>query len=225
MSIVGTRPPLISETNLYEPRHKVRLAIKPGITGMWQVSGRSDITDFEEVVRLDKEYIENWDIGLDIKILLKTVMVANNFVSYASLVAIAINSMACRYISVSYNSNRIEEAKSYFCSVFIANCFLYGIIVVLSILFIGKIELIISISPELVLQVTEQLKILTIFFTVPYAGIIAYGKDFLKLWLRATEYTESQYTEIYVLMILVLLDIIISLCCIFSLDFHTILIV
>ena len=78
---------------------------------------------------------------------------ANNFVSYASLVAIAINSMACRYISVSYNSNRIEEAKSYFCSVFIANCFLYGIIVVLSILFIGKIELIISISPELVLQV------------------------------------------------------------------------
>lgn len=52
MSIVGTRPPLISETNLYEPHHKVRLAIKPGITGMWQVSGRSDITDFEEVVRL-----------------------------------------------------------------------------------------------------------------------------------------------------------------------------
>lgn len=42
MSIVGTRPPLISETNLYEPRHKARLAIKPGITGMWQVSGRSD---------------------------------------------------------------------------------------------------------------------------------------------------------------------------------------
>lgn len=56
---------MISETNLYEPHHKVRLAIKPGITGMWQVSGRSDITDFEEVVRLDKEYIENWNIGLD----------------------------------------------------------------------------------------------------------------------------------------------------------------
>lgn len=75
MSIVGTRPPLISETNLYEPRHKVRLAIKPGITGMWQVSGRSDITDFEEVVKLDKEYIENWDISLDIRILVKTVLV------------------------------------------------------------------------------------------------------------------------------------------------------
>lgn len=57
MSIVGTRPPLISETNLYEFHHRARLAIKPGITGMWQVSGRSDITDFEEVVRLDKEYM------------------------------------------------------------------------------------------------------------------------------------------------------------------------
>ena len=75
MSIVGTRPPLISETNLYELHHRARLAIKPGITGMWQVSGRSDITDFEEVVRLDREYIENWDIGMDLKILLKTVMV------------------------------------------------------------------------------------------------------------------------------------------------------
>ena len=69
MSIIGTRPPLISETNLYELHHRARLAIKPGITGMWQVSGRSDITDFEEVVRLDKEYITNWNIGLDIKIL------------------------------------------------------------------------------------------------------------------------------------------------------------
>ena len=75
MSIVGTRPPLISETNLYELHHYARLAIKPGITGLWQVSGRSDITDFEEVVRLDKEYIENWNIGLDIKILFKTVLV------------------------------------------------------------------------------------------------------------------------------------------------------
>ena len=55
MSIIGTRPPLISETSLYELHHRARLAIKPGITGMWQVSGRSDITDFEEVVRLDKE--------------------------------------------------------------------------------------------------------------------------------------------------------------------------
>jgi len=75
MSLVGTRPPTVDEWEKYDLRHRVRLATKPGITGMWQVSGRSDITDFEEVVRLDKEYIENWNIGLDIKILLKTVMV------------------------------------------------------------------------------------------------------------------------------------------------------
>ena len=55
----------------YDPRS--RMSIKPGITGMWQASGRSDITDFEEVVKLDTEYIENWSIGLDVKILLKTV--------------------------------------------------------------------------------------------------------------------------------------------------------
>ena len=74
-SIVGTRPPLISETNLYEYQHFARLAIKPGITGMWQVSGRSEIIDFDEVVKLDKYYIENWNLGLDIKILFKTVLV------------------------------------------------------------------------------------------------------------------------------------------------------
>ena len=66
---------MISETNLYELHHRARLAIKPGITGMWQVSGRSDITDFEEVVHLDKEYITNWNIELDIKILFKTILV------------------------------------------------------------------------------------------------------------------------------------------------------
>lgn len=75
MSLVGTRPPILSETNLYELHHRARLAIKPGITGLWQVSGRSDITDFEEVVRLDKQYICDWNIGMDVKILLKTLMV------------------------------------------------------------------------------------------------------------------------------------------------------
>lgn len=73
MSLVGTRPPTVDEWEKYELHHRSRMSIKPGITGMWQVSGRSDITDFEEVVRLDTEYIENWSIGLDIKILLKTV--------------------------------------------------------------------------------------------------------------------------------------------------------
>ena len=51
------------------------MATKPGITGMWQISGRSEITDFEEVVRLDREYISNWTLGLDLKILFKTVQV------------------------------------------------------------------------------------------------------------------------------------------------------
>lgn len=75
MSLVGTRPPTVDEYEHYEWHHKARLAMKPGITGMWQVSGRSDITDFEEVVALDREYIDNWNIGKDIKLLLKTVKV------------------------------------------------------------------------------------------------------------------------------------------------------
>lgn len=75
MSLVGTRPPTVDEYEKYDYHHKIRLAIKPGITGMWQVSGRSNITDFEEVVRLDSSYITNWSLGLDFKILLKTVKV------------------------------------------------------------------------------------------------------------------------------------------------------
>lgn len=74
MSLVGTRPILPDELEQYELHHRARIAIKPGITGMWQVSGRSDITDFEEIVRLDTEYISQWNIGLDIKILFKTVL-------------------------------------------------------------------------------------------------------------------------------------------------------
>ena len=75
MSLVGTRPPTMDEWDKYELHHRRRLAIKPGLTGMWQVSGRSEITDFEEVVELDTKYIEQWSIGLDIKILFKTVTV------------------------------------------------------------------------------------------------------------------------------------------------------
>ena len=72
MSLVGTRPPTEDEWERYKYHHRARLAIKPGITGMWQVSGRSKITDFEEVVKLDTEYINNWSLGLDVRILLKT---------------------------------------------------------------------------------------------------------------------------------------------------------
>lgn len=75
MSLVGTRPPTVDEWEKYEMHHRSRLAFKPGLTGMWQVSGRSNITDFEEVVRLDTEYIKKWSPGLDIKILFKTVAV------------------------------------------------------------------------------------------------------------------------------------------------------
>ena len=73
MSLVGTRPPLVSEFAAYAPRHRARMSIKPGITGLWQVSGRSEITDFEEVVRLDTQYINNWSLGQDVKILIQTV--------------------------------------------------------------------------------------------------------------------------------------------------------
>ena len=75
MSLVGTRPPTVDEWEQYDLKHRVRMSIKPGITGLWQISGRSKITDFDEVVRLDSEYIQNWDLGSDIKIILKTVVV------------------------------------------------------------------------------------------------------------------------------------------------------
>ena len=73
MSLVGTRPPTEDEWEKYKYHHRARLAIKPGLTGMWQVSGRSEITDFEEVVKLDTQYINNWSFMLDVKILFKTV--------------------------------------------------------------------------------------------------------------------------------------------------------
>lgn len=75
MSLVGTRPPTLDEWEKYQFHHRKRIAIKPGITGLWQVSGRSNITNFEEIVKLDVSYIMNWSIFLDVKILLKTVWV------------------------------------------------------------------------------------------------------------------------------------------------------
>lgn len=73
MSLVGTRPPTVDEWEKYERHHRARLATKPGITGMWQVNGRSNVTDFEEVVKLDTQYINEWSMGLDLRILFKTV--------------------------------------------------------------------------------------------------------------------------------------------------------
>lgn len=73
MSLVGTRPPTEDEFEQYNGYYRRRMSITPGLTGMWQVSGRSNIQDFEEIVKLDLEYIDNWSLGLDIKILFMTV--------------------------------------------------------------------------------------------------------------------------------------------------------
>ena len=75
MSLVGTRPPTVDEYEKYTPEQKRRLSFKPGIIGLWQVSGRSEITDFDEVVKLDVAYMDGWTIWRDIQILLKTIKV------------------------------------------------------------------------------------------------------------------------------------------------------
>lgn len=75
MSLVGTRPPTVDEFEQYEAKHKCRLSMTPGLTGLWQISGRSDIKDFDEVVQLDMQYIDGWSILKDIKILLMTIWV------------------------------------------------------------------------------------------------------------------------------------------------------
>lgn len=76
MSLVGPRPFFPEDLHTYESHHFERLHVLPGITGLWQVSGRSDIVDFEEVVRLDVDYISNWNIGKDLWILIRTLPAA-----------------------------------------------------------------------------------------------------------------------------------------------------
>jgi exopolysaccharide biosynthesis polyprenyl glycosylphosphotransferase len=73
MSLVGPRPPLPSEVGKYEPRHFVRLSVVPGMTGPWQVNGRNLITDFEEIVSLEKGYVEAWSLSVDLQIMVRTV--------------------------------------------------------------------------------------------------------------------------------------------------------
>jgi exopolysaccharide biosynthesis polyprenyl glycosylphosphotransferase len=75
MSLVGTRPPTVDEVAQYRKWHHRRISIKPGITGLWQVSGRNQISSFDDIVKLDLSYIDNWSIWLDIKILFKTFLV------------------------------------------------------------------------------------------------------------------------------------------------------
>ena len=73
MSLVGTRPPTLDEWEKYEPHHRARMSFRPGLTGLWQVSGRSNITDFEEVVKLDTQYIGEWSVKNDLRIILLTI--------------------------------------------------------------------------------------------------------------------------------------------------------
>jgi exopolysaccharide biosynthesis polyprenyl glycosylphosphotransferase len=76
MSLVGPRPLPVNEVKRFDdPAHRRRLSVKPGLTCLWQIRGRSDLRDFREWVRLDLEYIDNWSLGLDLKILLLTIPV------------------------------------------------------------------------------------------------------------------------------------------------------
>ena len=72
MSLIGPRPFFEEDLSKYEPHHFSRLVVRPGLTGLWQVSGRSEILDFEEVVRLDRDYIDNWSLAADLRILWRT---------------------------------------------------------------------------------------------------------------------------------------------------------
>lgn len=72
MSLVGPRPPLVTEYEQFTPFQKQKLAVKPGITCLWQVNGRNEVRDFDEWVRMDLEYIRDWSLGLDFRILFKT---------------------------------------------------------------------------------------------------------------------------------------------------------
>ncbi|HEY9642566.1 MAG TPA: sugar transferase [Coleofasciculaceae cyanobacterium] len=75
MSLVGTRPPTVGEVQNYSARHWKRLEVKPGITGEWQVNGRSKVLNFERIVSLDLRYLRRWSIAYDLKLILKTIQV------------------------------------------------------------------------------------------------------------------------------------------------------
>ncbi len=78
MSLVGTRPPTIDEVEKYDPHHWQRLNVKPGITGEWQVNGRSSIKDFEDIVKMDLHYQQKWSLWYDFNLIFKTVLVVFN---------------------------------------------------------------------------------------------------------------------------------------------------
>ena len=75
MSLVGTRPPTVEEVAMYEERHHQRLKVKPGITGEWQVRGRSEVLDFEDIVSMDLDYQQKWSFAYDLKLIINTIAV------------------------------------------------------------------------------------------------------------------------------------------------------
>jgi lipopolysaccharide/colanic/teichoic acid biosynthesis glycosyltransferase len=74
MSLVGTRPPIPAEVERYESYHFRRLSFRPGLTGAWQIAGNGAVNDFEDIFRLDADYIDNWSLWEDSKIIVKTVL-------------------------------------------------------------------------------------------------------------------------------------------------------
>jgi lipopolysaccharide/colanic/teichoic acid biosynthesis glycosyltransferase len=78
MSLVGTRPPTVDEVLQYQPHHWQRLEVKPGITGEWQVRGRSAVADFEDIVKMDLQYQAKWSVGYDVRLILETILAVLN---------------------------------------------------------------------------------------------------------------------------------------------------
>ena len=75
MSLVGTRPPTPDEVARYNPHHWRRLDVKPGLTGEWQVNGRSTVKNFEDIVDMDLQYQDKWSVTYDLQLILKTILV------------------------------------------------------------------------------------------------------------------------------------------------------
>ena len=99
MSLVGTRPPTLDEWEKYEPHHRARMSFRPGLTGLWQVSGRSNITDFEEVVKLDTQYIGEWSVKGDLKIIFQTIVTTGLSVSARMAAEIFLRKISCQLMN------------------------------------------------------------------------------------------------------------------------------
>ena len=109
MTLAGTRPPTVDEWDKYELHHRTRLATKPGLTGMWQVSGRSNITDFEEVVKLDKQYISEWTMFFVLYFSLTDAVYPTGIVDLIIIVAFGFT-----FNTSSITASTAEQSKKFF---------------------------------------------------------------------------------------------------------------